>query len=187
VLALVRPWSHKAPAWLLLFPVWVGTGLLFEIIVGAVLAMFSLPTQTSSGTSDLGSFQAWVFVVVYSSFAGQGIALALALAFACHVRARWGWLLHQRTGEVLARRPSRLRSWPEDHLSAIAEALAAMAAIVAVACLYWAAGGTLGLSEARPHPTWALEAAGMVGALVAMLGLLAPPTGRRSTPSSTSR
>ena len=48
---------------------------------------------------DTGEFEPWVFVVVYGGFAGQG--LALAIAFACHVRARWGWLLGARTGEIL--------------------------------------------------------------------------------------
>jgi hypothetical protein len=37
VLALPRPWAQGLPAWLPLFPVWVGTGLLFQVAVGAVL------------------------------------------------------------------------------------------------------------------------------------------------------
>jgi hypothetical protein len=171
VLALVRPWARRVPAWILLFPVWVGTGLLFEIVVGAALAgLFSSTSQASSGTTDLGGFQPWVFVLVYSSFAGQGVALAIA--FASHVRARWGRLLGQRTGEVAASRTSRVRSWPETHLAEMAEALAAMAIGLAAISWYWAAGGSFGLSNARPHPTWALLAAGVAGAAVAAVGLL---------------
>jgi len=171
VLALVRPGASRAPAWLLLFPVWVGTGLLFEVVVGAALmGVVHSSSQASSESADLGGFQPWVFVVVYSSFAGQGVALAIA--FACHVRARWGWLLGDRTSEVLARRPARGRSWPEDRLPELTRALAAMAVAVAVVCSYWAAGGTLGLSTARPHPTWAFEAAGVTAAVVCAVGLV---------------
>ena len=35
VLALIRPWARKWPAWLLLFPAWVGIGLLFQVVLGA--------------------------------------------------------------------------------------------------------------------------------------------------------
>ncbi len=49
VLALIQPWARRVPAWLLLFPVWVGTGLLFQVSVGAVLVgLFSPPSQASS-------------------------------------------------------------------------------------------------------------------------------------------
>ena len=86
---------------------WVGTGLLFQIVVGAVLmGGFSASSQTS-GVST-GGIRPWVFVMVDSAFAVQGVALVIA--FACHVRARWGRLLAVRTGEVLARRTARVRS-----------------------------------------------------------------------------
>ena len=104
VLALTRPWARRVPAWLLLFPVWVGTGLLFRVVAGtALMALFARPSQASGGS--LGGFQPWVFVMVYASFAGQGAALAIA--FACYVRARWGPLLGERTGQVVARRTAR--------------------------------------------------------------------------------
>jgi len=171
VLALVRPWARRVPPWTLLFPVWVGTGLLFEIVVGALLVgLFSHPPQTSSGSTDLGGFQPWVFVLVYSSFAGQGVALAIA--FASHVRARWGRLLGERTGEVVERRTSRRRSWPETHLAEIAQALAGMALVVAVVCGYWAAGGSFGLTGTKRDPSWALQASGVAGAVTAVVGLL---------------
>ena len=119
VLALTRPWARSVPAWLLLFPAWVGIGLLFQVVVGAALmALFAPPSHASGGS--LGGIQPWVFVMVYASFAGQGAALAIA--FACYVRARWGPLLGGRTGEVVARRAARGRSWPEDHLAGMAEA-----------------------------------------------------------------
>jgi hypothetical protein len=101
-------------------------------------------------------------------FAGKGAALAIA--FACYVRARWGPLLGERTGEVVARRAARARSWPEDHLAGMA--VAGLAVAVAAVLCYWAAGGLSGLSGAQPHPSWALEVSGVAGAVIAVAGLL---------------
>jgi len=169
VLALTRPWARRVPAWLLLFPVWVGTGLLFRVVVGAALAGLSSAASHASGGS-LGGFQPWVFVMVYASFAGQGAALAIA--FACYVRARWGRLLGERTGEVVARQTARVRSWPDNHLRGMAQAVAGMAIAVAAVFCYWAAGGSFGLSGAQPHPSWALQASRVAGAVIAVAGLL---------------
>ena len=129
VLALTRPWARRVPAWLTLFPLWVATGLLFQVVVGVVLfALFSPLSQTSNGST--GPFQPWVFVMVYAGFAGQ--AAALAIAIGCYVRIRWGQLLGERTGEVVARRRARVRSWPENRLAEMAEILAGMALAVAL-------------------------------------------------------
>src|SRR5687767_8561600 len=166
VLALVRPWSRRVPAWLLLFPAWVGTGLLFQIVVGSALRALSSTTAQESAT-DLGGIAPWVYVVVYAAFAVQGIALAIA--FACHVRARWGQMLGERTGNVLA---GRAGSWLPSHFAGLAEIVALMAFIVGVVCAYWAAGGSIGLSDARPHDNFGLQASRAVGALVAAAGLL---------------
>ena len=169
VLALTRQWSRRVPAWLLLFPVWVGTGLLFEVVVGAVLmGLFSQPSDSSS--QDLGGFEPWVYVLVYASFAGQGIALAIA--FACHVRSRRGQLLGRHTGDVVARRTARARSWPERHLAGTADAVAAMTFVAAIVFCYWAAGGSFGLSGAHAEDGWALHTSRAVGAVTAGIGLL---------------
>lgn len=168
VLALTRPWARRVPAWLLLFPVWVGTGLLFRVVAGTVLmTLFARPSQASG---SLGGFQPWVFVMVYASFAGQGVALAVA--FACYVRARWGRLLGERTGQVVARRAARSRSWLDSHLAGMAEAMAGMAVAVAAVFCYWAAGGSFGLSGAQPHPSCALQTARTAGAVITVAGLL---------------
>lgn len=169
VVALTRPSARRLPAWLLLFPAWVGTGLLFQVVLGAVLIGLSSASSQDSGVST-GDFEPWVFVVVYAGFAGQ--AAALAIAFACHVKARWGRLLGERTGEVLASRTARARSWPEDHLAELAEAVAAMAVAVAVVFGYWAAGGSFGLSGAEPDASWAMQASRAAGAVIAAAGLL---------------
>ena len=168
VLALTRPWSRRVPVWLVLVPVWVGTGLLFEISVGAVLVgLFSSSSQTADASTGI---EPWVFVLVYTSFAGQGVALAIA--FACHVRARWGQLLGARTADVLPQRTARARSRAERHLAQNAEVIAALAAAVAFPFVYWTAGGSFGLSSAQPHPEAGLQASRVIGALVAAVGLL---------------
>jgi hypothetical protein len=169
VLALTRPWSRRVPAWLFLFPVWVGTGLLFQLVVGVVLMGLFTPPSDGSG-KDFGAFDPWVFVLVYASFAGQGIALAIA--FACHVRSRWGRLLGQHTGDVVARRTARVGSWPEGHLAVMADGAAAMTAVVAGVFCYWAAGGSCGLSGAHAEDPWSLHASRAAGAVTAGVGLL---------------
>jgi hypothetical protein len=169
VLALTRPWSRRVPAWLLLFPAWVGTGLLFQVVVGAVLMGLFAPPSDASG-EDLGGFAPWVYVLVYASFAGQGIALAIA--FACHVRSRWGRLLGRRTRDVVARRTAWARSWPKGHLTGMADAVAGMTAAVAIVFCYWAAGGSIGLSGAHAEDPWTLHASRAVGGVTAGVGLL---------------
>jgi hypothetical protein len=169
VLALVRPWARRWPAWVLLFPAWVGTGLLFQVVVGAALiGLFSPPSQDSG--MDTGEFEPWVFTVVYAGFAGQ--AAALAIAFACHVKARWGGLLADRTDAVLARRTARVRSWPENHLADIAQVVAVLAVATAVAFVYGAAGGSFRNSGAEPDVPWAMHASRAAGAVIAVVGLL---------------
>jgi hypothetical protein len=147
----------------------VGTGLLFQVAIGAVLVgLFSPPVPASGG--DLGGIRPWVFMMVYASFAGQGVALAIA--FACYVRARWARLLGERTGEVVARRRARVRWWPVHHLAGLAQAVAGMAVAVAVVYGYWAAGGSFGLSGAQPYPSGVLQACQVGWAVITAVGLL---------------
>jgi hypothetical protein len=167
VVVLTRPRTRRWPALLLLFPAWLGTGLLFQVVLGAVLTGLFAPPSQDSGI-DTGEYEPWVYVVVYGGFAGQGAALAIA--FAGHVRARWGRLLGARTGEILARR--MVRSWPERHLAGIAEAVAVMAAAMAVVFCYWAVGGSFGLSGAEPREPWGMQASRAAGAVIAAVGLL---------------
>jgi hypothetical protein len=167
VVALTRPWALRAPAWLLLLPAWVGTGILFQVAVGVLTGLSSPSHQSSVST---GGYQPWVFVVVYAGFVGQGVALAVA--FGCLVRARWGDLLGERTGEVLVQLRARQGSWLESHVAEVAQVLAGAALAVAGIAWYWASGGTVGLSASQPAPTWAMQVARGTGAVIAALGLL---------------
>ena len=137
VIALVRPWSLRLPTWLLLFPAWVGTGLLFQVTVGSLLSVLVSAASEDSGTA-LGGIAPWVYVLVYASFGVQGVALAIA--FASHVRARWGRLLRRPTREALAVPPGP--SWVRIHRERIADLVAVSAVVVGLICVYWAAGGS---------------------------------------------
>jgi hypothetical protein len=169
VLVLVLPAARRLPAWLLLFPVWVGTGLLFDVAVGSALLGLE-STQSSGSGMDTGGIEPWVYVLVYASFAGQGVALAIA--FACHVRARWGSLLGRRTGDVVMRIGARARSWPEKHLAQLAQVTAGLALVTAAVAAYWAAGGSIGLSAEQEPPSSAIQLVRVAGAVTAAAGLL---------------
>ena len=169
VLALVRPWSRRVPTWLLLFPVWVGTGLLFQVVVGRHTSWACpRPRRRTPAARTPGRDPSWVYVVVYSAFAGQGVALAIA--FACHVRARWGRMLGERTGDVLARRPQPDRGWRITS-TGLAEAVAVMAPR---RCRLRLLGGRRLVRALRSATARLLgmQASRAVGAVIATAGLL---------------
>ena len=64
-------------------------------------------------------------------------------------------------------------SWLTSHLTELAEIVAIMALVAGFVCAYWAAGGSIGLSDARPHDNYGMQASRAVGAFVAAAGLLA--------------
>jgi hypothetical protein len=54
----------------------------------------------------------------------------------------------------------------------MAEAVAAMAVVMAVVFCYWTAGGSFGLSGAESDVPWAMQASRAAGAVIAVVGLL---------------
>lgn len=89
-LTLTERWGNRVPPLLILFPVWMATGLLLPIIfilLFSPLAKAAMPASAEEGQDVL---QAWVFVMVYGCFAAQGILLSGA--FALYVRERWKWV-----------------------------------------------------------------------------------------------
>lgn len=113
-LALTHRWGLRLPVWCLVLPMWVGTGFLAPIVLGApvvgiALALEDAPQQGAATLPLAG----WVQPLVYGSFLWQGVLLLTA--FALHVRARWprlgqaatppptrGVLLAARVGAALA-------------------------------------------------------------------------------------
>ncbi|EID54227.1 hypothetical protein AB8O38_02835 [Saccharomonospora xinjiangensis] len=107
VLALTHGWGMRFPAWLIVFPMWVGTGLLAPIVVSAP----AIGTDFLAAGSANGALAPWVTPVVYASFFWQGVALLTA--FVLHARVRWTHVFDTRpsargvgpigvTGAVLA-------------------------------------------------------------------------------------
>ncbi|WP_344882522.1 hypothetical protein [Allokutzneria multivorans] len=79
-LVLTHSWGMRLPAWAVVFPMWVATGLLVPIAVMA-------PLSALGGAGSSGPVQPWVYGVVYSGFSLQGVLLAVAFVF--YARARW--------------------------------------------------------------------------------------------------
>ncbi|MEU3272102.1 hypothetical protein ABZ639_14755 [Saccharomonospora sp. NPDC006951] len=82
-LALTHRWGQRLPAWLVLFPAWVGTGFLLPIVLSSPAIGLDFVTNGTGGTA----LEPWVTPVVYASFAWQGVTLLAA--FALYVRSRW--------------------------------------------------------------------------------------------------
>ncbi|WP_241695010.1 hypothetical protein [Streptomyces sp. C] len=140
VLALTRPWGRRLPGWLLTVPAYVATGLLAPIALG-------FPAQSLVKALGMGAGEAvkaarepfldpWVFTVVYGGFILQGVALAGL--FVAYARERWGG-----AGQGASQR--RLPS----PTGVVAGAAALAGTAVGAAFLYWAFGGSAGLSAQR--------------------------------------
>jgi hypothetical protein len=82
-LAFSMRWGLRLPAWLVLLPLWVGTGLLSVVVVTAPVALAAGGAAVFSG----GPIASWVYLMVYGGFVGQGCGLMAA--FALYARDRW--------------------------------------------------------------------------------------------------
>ena len=130
-LAFTHRWGQRLPAWLVLLPIWVGTGLLATIVLAypsASLAELAAGTASVAETPDL-PLQPWVWTVVYTGFTWQG--LTLLTAFVLYARRRWPAVF---TARVRAPRPD-----------VFATAGVPIVAIVGVVHLAWAFGVRWGL------------------------------------------
>lgn len=79
----------RASLWLVLPPMWIGAGLLGQILATLpvhLIAQAASPSQPTSG--ELPPIAEWVFGFVYAGFAGLGVGLLGA--FAIYAWQRWG-------------------------------------------------------------------------------------------------
>ncbi|MGW1227804.1 hypothetical protein [Streptomyces sp. NPDC002530] len=141
-LLLTRPWGRRVPAWLLVLPMWVATGLLLPIMTGYPLQLLvgALGGQAVQDESGRPFLREWVFGVVYGGFILQG--LALGTLFVLYARDRWGHLWRGALRDVPATPTA-----PALRAAAVVASLLALAP--AAAHLFWAAGASAGLGEAR--------------------------------------
>lgn len=96
-LAFTYDWGQRLPAFLILAPIWVGTGFLVPILL--LLPMSGLALGTAQEDPFLES---WVQPMVYTGFGWQG--LMLTIAFVLYARVRWPWVF--QVERVRARRIS---------------------------------------------------------------------------------
>ncbi|MFD3522805.1 hypothetical protein [Streptomyces sp. NPDC058653] len=156
-LALVRPWGMRIPGPPVAFCAWVGSGFLVSILPFAVFGALGGGGSGGSGTGgDEPEMPVWEGVLVQFGFVGMGLGLAVAVP--AYLRRRWPDAFTGRLGDG----PRTARPWA-----------AAVAAAVGLVWLFWAFGGTAGISHPAGRNTdwyalvalsggWALAAAGAV-------------------------
>lgn len=95
-LAFTYSWGQRIPAWLLLFPIWVGTGFLTPIVIAApVGGIASALSGETPGTETGPPVAGWVEPLVYGSFILLGVLLLTA--FVLYARVRWFEAFTDRT------------------------------------------------------------------------------------------
>jgi hypothetical protein len=90
-LAFTYSWGRRIHAPLVLFPIWIGTGLLAPIVLNLPVIVADL-MQPQLAELPL---EHWVWAVVYGGFAWQGVLLLTA--FVLYARDRWWFVV---TGTV---------------------------------------------------------------------------------------
>ncbi|HEY1178971.1 MAG TPA: hypothetical protein VGF17_22690 [Phytomonospora sp.] len=159
----------RFPAWLILFPVWVGTGLLGEIVLGAPVQAL---VAAASGEpllpgDDAGAapppVASWVFGMVYGGFLVQG--LAFLTAFVLYARERWPEVFTGRAGGHIPAPAVRAIANPLTWAAAVG------AVVVAVVNLAWGLGFDGGISA--DHADAFARTARVNGVVIAVFALVA--------------
>jgi len=172
-LAFTHRWGLRIPAWLLLPPIWVATGLLVRFVAGVPLAMIAATLVSSPARAAGGPVQPWVYAVVYTEFAGMGSGLMLA--FLLYARTRWDFVFR-----------SQAEHTPPGATHGVQVPLATAAALMAAAAgalhLAWAFGATFGLRAElvaqrtiASHLINVIDAATMIAAAAGVLMIVHRP------------
>lgn len=167
-LAFTHPWGLRLPAWLVLPPMWVASGLLVKFVAGVpVTAIADALASDSVPRPVAGPVQPWVYTVVYTEFTGMGIGLMLA--FLMYARTRWSSVLRSTTQGA---QPGATHG-VQVPLAGVA---ALMAVVVGGVRLAWAFGSTVGLGSAlvarRTISSYLIEGIDAAMALMAAAGAL---------------
>lgn len=169
-LAFTHRWGQRVPAWLVLGPIWVGTGFLAPIALATPIvaagSVLSTP-DTAKTTSTIDFIEPWVQPLVYAGFAWQGVTLLTA--FLLYARSRWPETFTTRTADL-----TRGATHPVQVVLANGAALLALA--VGALHLVWAVGGTVGLNAKavaeRTTSTHLVDAVHGLMAIMAAAGVL---------------
>lgn len=165
-LALVHQWGRRLPVWLVLFPLWVATGLLAPVMLAAPLGFLAGNSAAPVADNPVDGLQGWVYGVVYAGFILQGAGLGVA--FVLHVRTRWAHVVRARLDATGLPRSSSVRA---------TTVVAALVTMVVAVRLFWAFGGPTGLASEESHGRSAAQRALDVStaslALAGLIGLVA--------------
>ena len=176
-LAFTHQWGLRVPAWLVLPPMWVASGLLARFVVAVPITTIASALTSGSPTRvPAGPVQPWVYTLVYTEFAGLGIGLMLA--FVLYARARWAFVFQSTTRTALP----GLTHDVQLPLATVAALIAMLAGALNIA---WAFGSRIGVGAdvaARwtfsSHVVNGIDGALMIAAVVGVL-LLVYRIGRR--------
>ena len=176
-LAFTHQWGLRMPAWLVLPPIWVASGLLARFVVAVPITTIAAALTSGSPTRvPAGPVQPWVYALVYTEFAGLGIGLMLA--FVLYARARWAFVFQSTTRTA----PPGLTHDVQLPLATVAAVIAMLAGALNIA---WAFGSRIGVGAdvaARrtfsSHVVNGIDGALMIAAVVGVL-LLVYRIGRR--------
>ncbi|MFK7691407.1 hypothetical protein [Paenibacillus sp. HJGM_3] len=138
-LAFSRPWGTRLPAWLVAFPVWVGTGLLVPMLILApVLGPAAMTRDKGAGAADV-----WVYEQLFVMVSLVGVGICLPIALAGYAKARWP----EAFGGSLDYRELKGNTWQLQQT--LARLVGAGCILLGIIKVFWAAGGTLGIDPAR--------------------------------------
>ncbi|MEV4436224.1 hypothetical protein [Streptomyces sp. NPDC049585] len=164
---LTRPHGRRVRAWLVLFPMWVATGMLVTLMIAVpvglgVIAATGAPNPATSNTM----LRPWVFGVVYGGLIAEG--LVLLSAFALYAGERWGRLLRTRVRDLTD--PAGTQGM-QRVLTALAVGFLVLAGVLRLA---WGLGADVGMNA-----QWIARrnAVGRTGDLVHGLAALAGAAG----------
>ncbi len=166
ILMFTHSWGERIPAWLVLGPTWVATGLLAPfVITGPAVAASALGGAFVAGD---GSLAAWVGPLVYLGFGAQ--AIGISASFVLYALHRWPQAFQGRLSDH--------HPGPDQSVLVLFACLAAVPLVaVAVVRASWAVGSTLGLSpylaESRGVAERLSDAGTALFSLVAVAGMLA--------------
>lgn len=138
-MAFTHRWGLRMPAWLVLPPMWVATGLLAKFVAEVPVVVIAAALAPGSSPRVIGGpVQPWVYAVVYTEFTGLGIGLVLA--FLLYARTRWRFVFEATTSGNLPGATHRVQV-------PLANAASVMAVVVGGMHVAWALGATFGLGH----------------------------------------
>jgi hypothetical protein len=162
-LAFTYEWGQRLPSWLVLGPIWIGTGLLAPIALGLPLGMVVQGFAGGSPTASDNGLEGWVYGIIYGGFTLQ--AILLVTAFVLYTRVRWPEVFRLRIKDFRGPSPVQQR-------------VIVVSAIVAtgygVLSLVWAfadGGNNAAVETAAQKTFWVTQAALSFAGAVGLLAL----------------